>query len=505
MTELELKFDIEPGAHRLLRRALALAGVRPVRRRLESTYFDSPDCELAAHGMALRLRRVGRRWLACLKAGTSGSGGLHAREEWEHAQRAPLLDLARFAATPLAGLPHAATLHERLAAVFRVDVVRTTWTLETAPGVRLEVALDAGGVESNAARETISEVEIECLEGGADAAFALAERLLDEVALRPSTVTKAARGYLLYTGTARRPQKARPVALDPSMTPLAAARRVIGAGLDQLQANEEGLLGAADPEFVHQARIGLRRVRSALRMFRDVIGVERALAWRRELAEMSRALGAARDWDVFALEVMPPLLRAYGDPALARNLVRRVARRRGMARGAGRAAVRSQRHGRAILELARWLAEAEAAPDALAPDLVDLASELIRQRHKRLLRAGADIASLSAAERHQVRILAKRLRYGTDALASLFKSKKVAQYHDTLAALQDVLGRANDAATAARLIAELAPPEPFAAFARGWCAAHAEPDPAALEALFGRLARTRRFWRGKGPGPAAAP
>ena len=198
-------------------------------------------------------------------------------------------------------------------------------------------------------------------------------------------------------------------------------------------------------------------------------------------------------------------MRAYGDPALGRVLARRVARRRGLARAAGRAAVRSQRHGRAILELARWLAESEAAPAAGAPELVDFASELIRRRHKRLLRAGAGIARLSPAERHRVRILAKRLRYGTDALASLFKSRKVEHYHDTLAELQDVLGRANDAATAARLIGELGAAEPFAAFARGWCAAHAEPDPAVLAALFERLARTRRFWRAKSPARTAAP
>ncbi len=505
MTEVELKFDIEPASHALLRRAGALAGARPIRRRLESTYFDTPDCELAAHGMALRLRRAGRRWYAGLKSGASGAGGLHARDEWEHPQRTPLLDLARFSATPLAGLPHCATLHERLVPAFRVAVTRTAWVLEPGPGVRLEVDLDAGDVESNGAHTTISEVEIECLEGGAGAAFDLAERLLDEVALRPTALTKAQRGYLLFTGTARRPQKARDVVLEPSLSLAAAARRVIAAGLEQLQANEEGLLDSTDPEFVHQARVGLRRVRSAMRMFRDVIGAERSLELRRELAETSRALGGARDWDVFALEVLPPLLRAYGDPALARLLARRVARRRGIARAAGRAAVRSQHHGRAILGLARWLAEAEAAPAADAPGLVDFASGLIRRRHRRLLRAGASIASLSAAERHQLRILTKRLRYGTDALASLFKSRRVAHYVDTLARLQGVLGHANDAVTAARLSKELAAPEAFAAFARGWCAAHGEPDPAVLATLFAELASTRRFWRARDASADAEP
>ncbi|MGZ5651497.1 MAG: hypothetical protein ACXWG8_14315, partial [Usitatibacter sp.] len=71
------------------------------------------------------------------------------------------------------------------------------------------------------------------------------------------------------------------------------------------------------------------------------------------------------------------------------------------------------------------------------------------------------------------------------------------EYRDALASLQDALGMANDAATAGRLLPELAPPEPFAAFARGWFASRAASDPALLEPLIDRLAGTRRYWRSK--------
>ncbi len=104
----------------------------------------------------------------------------------------------------------------------------------------------------------------------------------------------------------------------------------------------------------------------------------------------------------------------------------------------------------------------------------------------------AGLAQLQASE---LRIEAKRLRYGTDALASLFESRRAARYLDTLSRLQDALGRSNGAATALRLLQELDPPKPFAEHARGVYAAHARSDPAQLRGLVARL-RASRPWRG---------
>ncbi len=491
--EVELKLAIDPAAHARLRRAQALAGARPVRREMESLYFDTPDCRLARHGMALRLRRAGGRWMQCLKAGASGPAGMHARDEWESAQDGPRIDLARFAHTPLARVPGARRLHERLALAFRVRVVRTAWDLAPAPGVRLEVALDAGYVESRGRREAISEVEIECVEGGTGAAFDLADRLLDEVALRPTAATKAERGYRLFRRERRLPVKAQPVVLAASMPPAAAARRAVSAGLGQFLGNVEGVLAASDPEFVHQARIGLRRARAALRIFAEAIGVERSRRWREALRSPAQALGRTRDWDVFALEVLPRLGAASGEAALARTLRMRAARRRGRERAASRAEMAAAAHARCVLAIVRWLSEDD--PVTADRRLASLAARVLRRRHKRLMRLGAHSARLDAAGRHRVRILAKRLRYGTDAFASLYPARKVARYRKALAALQDVLGHANDAATAARLLDALHPPAAFAAFARGWCTGASQPDPAALAALFARLGEAWGFAR----------
>lgn len=492
MVEVELKFLIDPRDHQALARCAALEDVEPRHARLDTTYFDTADGELAARGMALRLRHAGRRWIEGLKAGESGTGGLHTRSEWEHERDDPGIDLALYAKTPLAQLHDTARLHERLAPVFRVVMTRTTWRID-GEGSRLEVALDVGEVQARGRSEPVSEVEIECLEGEPGRAFDLAVRMLEEVRLRPSAISKAQRGWRLYRAERAVPVKARPAGVRHDATPSAAARQVIAAGLAQLQANEEGLLETTDPEFVHQARIALRRLRAALRIFRDTIGAERARAWRDELGDIARALGLSRDWDVFATETLPPVLAVYGDAGLARELRRQVERLRRAARRQAREALGSPRYAHAILELTRWLSQA-GEPAAPGRQLRKFASRVLRKRHDRLLGQAADPASLTLEERHRLRIEAKRLRYGTDALASLFEARRVARYLDALSRLQDALGRSNDAATAMRLLQELDPPEPFAGYARGVFAVRARSDPALLRGLVARL-RAARPWR----------
>jgi CHAD domain-containing protein len=215
------------------------------------------------------------------------------------------------------------------------------------------------------------------------------------------------------------------------------------------------------------------------------------------LGELGTVLGTARDWDVLGTETLPRALAAYGDPKVRRTVLAAVTRRRRAERESARAAIRSRASAAVILELARWLPLEEEAPgaDAAAGSLLDFAVKRIRKRHKLLLADAANLEKLTLAERHQVRIDTKRLRYKVDALASLFPEKRLERYLEVLGGLQDALGHANDATTAGRLLAELDPPEPFAAFARGWFAAQAAGDPMVFGLLRDNLADAPRFWR----------
>ena len=501
MKEIELKFELAPRAQAVFKRLPALAGSRGRTVRLRATYFDTPDHELRRREMALRIRRAGGRWIQTLKAGRSGAGGLHSRDEWEHDRPDATLDLGLLADTPLGSDPE---LAGRLAEVFRVDVSRTTWEVEISPGNRVEVALDRGEVRRGERREPVSEVEIESLAGDPLAVFEMADQLVEPVAMRPSGVTKAQRGYRIARGDPEQPAKARRAALDAAMLPEEAARAVAAAALEQMQANEPGVIAAQDPEFLHQYRVGVRRLRSALKVFQSVIGAEGA-ELREELRWIAALTGPARDWDVLVTSTLPALTRADGEARAARLLSGRAAARMRAAHTQLREALESPRYARLMLAVARWLSRPVSEPPTGAESLADFAMRALRKRHKRLLADAKKLSALTPAERHALRLDAKRLRYALEGLAPLFRRARVEAYLEALSEIQDDLGRANDAAVAQRLLAELAPPAAFAQFARGWFAGEAQSGAAGLERHASSLQRAKPLRlrdSGGPPGPA---
>jgi inorganic triphosphatase YgiF len=192
MREVELKFELAAEAGRKLPRTRLLRGVKPVTQPLRAIYFDTPDHRLAARGIALRVRREGERWVQTLKSGGGANGGLHARDEIEAERPDASVDPRLFARTPLtAALRGAGT---SLRPVFEVHVDRTTWTVKMGRRDRVEVALDRGHVRHGRKRTPIHELEIESKAGDPAAVFDAADRLLDHVALHPSSVSKAQRG-----------------------------------------------------------------------------------------------------------------------------------------------------------------------------------------------------------------------------------------------------------------------------------------------------------------------
>ncbi|MDN3557532.1 CYTH domain-containing protein [Halomonas maura] len=196
--EIELKLALGATAPEALRHHPRLAGLVPRTTRLGNTYFDTPAGDLEAARAALRLRHVDGRLLQTLKTRGHGSGGLSSRGEWEWEVMGPSLDLAG-----LAALPPIQALGEgvlgQLVPRFTTDFVRETWWLEDDTAT-IEVALDLGEIRSDGSEAPIRELELELKAGDPAALVALAEALAEDVPLRPSDTSKAARGGALLAG-----------------------------------------------------------------------------------------------------------------------------------------------------------------------------------------------------------------------------------------------------------------------------------------------------------------
>lgn len=502
--ETELKLVLAPGEAARVPSAAPLAGMAGRSNRVSALYFDTPARELSRHGLGLRLRRIGRHWRATLKAAGDSGGGLHQRPEWEYPMPGPLLDLSRFAATPLSDLPGAETLHERLSPILATEFRRTIWDLAPQPGSRLEVALDEGRIVARGRESPIAEVEIEVLEGPVSAAFDLAEALAKTLALRPEPASKLARGMRLAVATRPRPVHASHDSIADAQDAGEAARRIAAACLAQAQANESGVLESADIEFVHQLRVALRRLRSALRLFREALPSGEDAAFAEDLRWAAGALGRCRDWDVFVTETLPSLVRAHGDAQAGKAILARARGRQREARRAAREAIVSPRYGLAMIRLARWVSAPPGTADGVEP-LKEFASRRLRKGARRVEEGSAAIATLDAAARHRLRIEVKRQRYAVEFLGSLFKPQPVRRHARALARVQDALGLANDCANALAHVRELSPPPGFEEFARGWFAARELAGIEAASRLLAVAAGERRFWRRKREAIALSP
>jgi inorganic triphosphatase YgiF len=379
--ERELKLSVEAADQRRLARLDALRALTsgPVRsERLHSVYFDTPDHALAAERVALRLReRPGRRgstWVQTVKDGGTAAGGLHQRQELEWPVAGPRLDLALIDASPLAERFRKPRLRDGLAPVFRTDFQRSTRVLRCADGTTVELAMDLGEVRAGRRTEPIAEVELELLSGDVDRLFDLAAIILQAVPARLAHASKAERGYRLARGLRLAPpRKAQPIALERGMTVAAGLRRVLGTCLEQMQANEPGVLAGRQPEHLHQFRVGMRRLRSALSLAAIAVGREAVAPFAAELRALGAELNPARDWDVFMTGTLPPLAASFPQVEGLADLQRSGARLRVTHNRAARAALAAARYQALLIGLGRVLARDDLAawrapPPAPQPD-----------------------------------------------------------------------------------------------------------------------------------------
>ena len=465
-SETELKLQLDPRHIDRLRRSAALLQTVCSEVEIDNVYFDTADRLLHRHRMALRVRRIDGRWVQTLKTEGKRAGSVSRRGEWETparvVRRRGRLDLARLAQSPLPELLARQRTQPALRPLFRTRVRRTQWQIERADAT-IEVALDVGEISadggSGTLREPICEVELELKQGQPAALIEVALELLGAArkaapTLTPVSRSKAERGYQLV---AQRPAAAAKASargfvhgLTRRATTAHALRAVVAHGLAVLIANAELLLRYDDVEYVHQARVALRRVRSAIRLFdREHRDMPRLLA--DELRWLARALGEARDWDVIADETLSSLAEAIGTD-LTRALVAKADQRRRQERKKIRSAVQSTRYAALVLNGERWCmtpapADAELLGAAAAPALGRAARELFK--------AARFFAALTPERRHQVRILAKRLRYALDPFAVALPKQATPRYVDALAQLQDVLGQLSDAAVATTVLPQL--------------------------------------------------
>lgn len=438
---LELELELRPEDAPLLWRHAALGRARPRSAVADCVWLDTAEGALAARGEALEAPRKGalRHLRVMQRAGFQPPGlapqllGEHPAGWAPHGIDQTLLPLAAFTGR-------------------RQDLMVGT--------VRL--ALRQGSLRCVAAEAAVARLT---LSGPPSDVLALAATLAADLPLLPARASLTETARALSRQEPPRPRRLGAPDLGETATVEDALGLAIGH-LTEVLLWQSGRVGVdAGPEGVHQSRVAIRRLRSCLKQFRPVADAPELRALDAMLGDLARAMGTARDLDVFLRDLGRALRDAAGeDKRVAALLGTAEARRRtayavlaGRLESPGfRALVWAACHACVLRE---WVAlPAEDTIGATAAPLRPFAAATLDRRFRQLRKRGAGIKLLDAEALHELRLAGKRLRYAAELFAPLWPGKPAKRFLSRLAALQEALGLANDTHVARDLAAGLGQP-----------------------------------------------
>jgi CHAD domain-containing protein len=426
--ERELKLDVGPRF-----RLPKLPGEPLAPRTFVSVYYDTPDHQLARHGVTVRRRTEKRqhRWQVKLPRGAARLE-LELRSQTTETPREVRELLAVY--TRGASLGPIATLRTR----------RSGMVVSDLRGPLAEVVLDSvSAFEGRRVAQRFREVEIE-LRGGTEQDLERIGALLrTEGAQDTDGRPKVFRVLGLEV-----PAESKP--LGPSASALDHVLAMLRGQLEAVRAHDPGTRLGKDPEELHQMRVAVRRLRAILRAARPIFEPGRVEPLREELAWLGGALGDVRDFDVMReylqdeLATLPPIERRGGQRLLQLLDDAHATARRELVK-----ALDDDRYFALLDRLADFIAQ----PPVTDPDmsLRDLAAREFKKLRK-VVEALRD--EPSDAELHAVRIKTKRARYAAE-LAMPVEGQPAERFVQKAKRLQDILGEHQDAVVAEGRLREL--------------------------------------------------
>jgi len=387
-----------------------------------------------------------------------------------------------------------------LALAFETQARVRTWPLALPNSQTVLARLARGELRSGERAQPVCELQLVATDAADGSPFCVARDLVSDLGLRVQPASIEERGRHLARNLALKPVRAAASPVAPRHDCAAALRAIIDACSEQFQRNEPGASTSDDPEYVHQMRVAIRRLRSALRAFAPLIPAAVQQRFVPGLRELAAELGATRDWDVMLDELILPVAQVQTDDARLVRLVDAATALRDAARAHCRVALEHGAHHRLLAEVVAYVHCEWPAEDAsAAPELVRFAAERLDALHRKAAKAAKRAGAQDIASLHRLRIAIKRLRYTLEFFAPLFPRKTVRAYLGRMASLQEDLGLLNDLANAELRLADCATKNPAlaegVAFVHGWYATRLAELLRRIPAELAALAKLRRFWK----------
>jgi triphosphatase len=425
-------------------------GVEATSGRLTSTYFDTPSRVLERSGWTVRVRSQGDRRIQTVK----GPPVAVTRPEWnidlDPSNRD--IDLDRLKTTPV--WPIIDSQASALAAVFETDLVRITRNVHF-EDTHIETAIDEGLIRSlwgEPRTASIRDLELELKYGNVGAMFRLAIQLAIDTGIVMEAASKAERGYHLINGGAPQVHKYEDVALLKGTPTLFSFRHMLADVLSHLRQNLRAAR-AGQAGGIHQLRVGVRRTRALLCLFRPILHPATVRGFDGELRYFSTIFGQARDWDVFIIETLALAIKEMPKTGWL-HLVRHVAlEKQAESHAAVVRELDSNRFNSLILSLMGWSEDySDTAPcrgyerpiEKVMPDLLNLVAASMDKRRRQM--------NGTPNSTHAFRKGMKKMRYAVEFAESLYPEKAVTKFLRPCRDIQDALGGLNDVEVTRHLI-----------------------------------------------------
>lgn len=463
MREIELKLTLSEGDIRALAGTPAfmeLTGGKATTRLLISVYFDTPDGALGRQRMSLRIRDNGEKRVQTAKLDGGLSKGLSQTLEYESEIAGDAPDLSLIGDREVIRRIENVLAGEAPVPLFETYINRTAALIDIAGEGTVELAIDIGDVRAGAKRAPLDEVELELKSGAPFAMLSAAEKLFAGVAVTPSKLHKARRGFALIglgeTESPLEPAYSEKTEITRNMSGIEALRSVGNSAAEQILQNWDFVIADTAPEGPHQLRVGLRRLRTALHMLNaKKLGAE-FLALEELAQKLAGVVGALRDADVLLSDIFEPAaVRLDEIPdcgALREALDAHITEQRVTVRKSLLSADWTQLKLSCLFFdflIDRALARAD-------ENFVDLkvqkhADKALAKTWRRAAKWGERIDDLTIEERHSMRKKLKSLRYVTEFFMPLYAAKEAKPFLKKLQRLQDAFGYLNDVAMSRQL------------------------------------------------------
>lgn len=235
--------------------------------------------------------------------------------------------------------------------------------------------------------------------------------------------------------------------VNPHQTVEEAFRAILETNLFSVKEWEPIAITGEDIEGVHQMRVGLRRMRSALSVFRPAIPKMVTRSFANDMRWAAKALDRARDLDVYITDNF----QAKGNKH-QRKIQCIAKEHREEAYSRVRGIIQRKRYSTFNRELTNWLDTkawrgqlSEEDRKSLQRKITPFAGQVLDTHFSGVHEAGKEIEKMDSEALHRLRIECKKLRYATEFFSPLYNDQ-MKEFTKHLKALQDTLGILHDTA-----------------------------------------------------------